>query len=149
MSEIRDTISQELKLAMKSKDKVRLGTIRLIKSEIMKKETAKGAEDLDEQGLIQLLQTMKKQRLDSIKFFEEGDRQELADKEKGEIAVIETFLPTQMSDDELKRIVTEIVAELGVTDVKGMGQVMKVARAKIAGQADGKRISSAVKACLG
>jgi len=148
MSEIRDTISQELKTAMKNKDKIRLGTIRLIKSEILKKETAKGAEDLDEQGLIQLLQTMKKQRLDSIKFFEEGDRQELADKEKAEIAVIETFLPKQLSDDDLKCIVAGIVAEQGVSDMKGMGQVMKAAREKIAGQADGKRISSAVKACL-
>ncbi|MDJ0841891.1 MAG: GatB/YqeY domain-containing protein [Acidobacteriota bacterium] len=148
MSAIRDQISAELKAAMKNRDKDRLATVRLIKAEILKAETAKSADELDEQGLIKLLQTMKKQRLDSIAQFEKGGRPELADKERVEISVIETFLPKQLSDDEVTAMIDEIVIEMGVSDMKGMGPVMKEAGIRAAGRADGKRLSAAVRARL-
>lgn len=148
MSAIRDRITQEIKTAMKAKEADRLSTLRMIKAEILKKETASGAKELDENGLIAMLQTMKKQRNDSIAQFEKGGRQELADKEKAEIAVIDTFLPKQLDDQELTRIAAEVIAELGVSGMKGMGPVIKTVKERTAGAADGKRISTAVKALL-
>lgn len=149
MSVIRDQISTELKTAMKAGDKIRLGTIRLIKAKILETETAKGARDLDEAGLIQLLQTMKKQRQESITQYEQGGREDLAAKERGEIAVIETFLPTQLDDAELAALVAEVVVSLGAEDMKAMGAVIKETKARASGRADGKRIAGAVKKRLG
>lgn len=148
MSAIRETISAEMKTAMKAKDKERLATLRLIKAEILKKETEKDAAELDEQGLMRLLQSMKKQREDSIRMFLEGGRDELAAKEQAEIAVLETFLPKQLSDDELQAMAAEVVKELGVTDMKQMGGAIKEMMARVAGAADGKRVSAAVKAAI-
>jgi len=144
----REQITQEIKTAMKARDTERLNTLRMIKSEIMKKETASGASELDDNGMIGLLQTMKKQREDSIAQFEKGGRQELADKEKAEIAIIESFLPKQLNDQELTQIAAAAIAELGAVDMKGMGPVIKMVKEKTAGAADGKRISMAVKALL-
>lgn len=148
MSVIRDRITEEIKAAMKARDNNRLTTLRMIKAEILKKETSSGANEIDENGLISLLQTMKKQREDSIAQFEKGGRQELADKEKMEIETIETFLPKQLTDEELGKIAAETIAALGVTDMKGMGPVIKEVKLKTAGAADGKRISMTVKALL-
>ncbi len=148
MSVIRDRITEEIKTAMKARDNNRLTTLRMIKAEILKKETSSGANEIDENGLISLLQTMKKQREDSIAQFEKGGRQELADKEKMEIETIETFLPKQLTDEELNKIAAETIAALGVTDMKGMGPVIKEVKLKTAGAADGKRISMTVKALL-
>lgn len=148
MSVIRDRITEEIKAAMKARDNNRLTTLRMIKAEILKKETSSGANEIDENGLISLLQTMKKQREDSIAQFEKGGRQELADKEKMEIETIETFLPKQLTDEELGKIAAETIAALGVTDMKGMGPVIKEVKLKTAGAADGKRISMTVKVLL-
>ena len=145
MSLIREKMSTELKAAMKAKDKVRLGTIRLIKAKILEAETAKGAGDLDEQGLIALLQTMKKQRRESITQYEKGGRVDLADKERAEIEVIESFLPAQLDDAGLAALVEEVVADLGATDQKAMGAVMKEAKARLAGRAEGKRLADMVR----
>ena len=148
MSAIRDRMSEEIKTAMKAKDTLRLGALRMIKAEIMKKETASGAGDLDENGMIALLQTMKKQRLDSIAQFEKGGREDLAQKERDEMVVIESFLPKQLGDEELSALVAATASELGVSDMKGMGPLIKAVKDKAAGGADGKRISMAVKAHL-
>lgn len=148
MSSIREKISGEMKTAMKAKDKERLATLRLIKAEIMKKETEKGASELDEQGLMRLLQSMKKQREDSIAMFVKGGRDELADKERAEIAVLDTFLPKQLSDEELAAMAAEVVKELGVTEMKQMGGAIKEMMSRVAGGADGKRVSAAVKAAI-
>ena len=149
MVSIRDSISEDIKTAMKAKDKVRLDTLRLIKAEILKKETSSGASEVDEAGLIQLLQTMKKQRLDSIDQFTKGGRTDLAEKEKGELTIIESLLPQPLSDEEIATLVKACAAELGVSDMKGMGQLIKAVVAKAAGAAEGKRVSDAVRAFLG
>ena len=148
MSTIRDRITGEIKAAMKARETTRLATLRMIKAEILKKETAAGAKEMDEVGLIALLQSMKKQREDSIRQFEKGGRPELADRERAEIAVLETFLPEQLRDEELADVVAETIEEMGVSGMKSMGPVIKAVRVKVAGRADGKRISEAVKARL-
>lgn len=148
MSAIRDNITAEIKTAMKAKDSARLATLRLIKAEIMKKETEKNASELDEAGMIRLLQTMKKQREDSIAAYEKGGRQELADKERAEIVILETFLPKQLSDEDLKALAAEVIAELGLIEMRQMGGAIKEVMARAAGGADGKRVSAAVKALL-
>ena len=119
----------------------------MIKAEILKKETS-GSGDLDESGMIALLSTMKKQRLDSIAQFEKGGRDDLAQKEKDELVVIESFLPKQLSDEELNTMIAELATEAGISDMKGMGPLIKAVKEKSAGAADGKRISMAVKAHL-
>jgi len=145
MSQIRDQISAELKAAMKSGDKVRLGTVRLIKSKVLEAETAKGAGEVDEAGLIALLQTMKKQRLESIDQYEKGGREDLVEKERNEIAVIETFLPAQLDDAGLATLIDEVVTELGADSMKDMGRVMKEAKSRVAGRAEGRRVADVVK----
>lgn len=148
MSTIRDRISEDIKQAMKNKEKVRLDTLRLIKAEIMKKETAAGAADLDEAGLIQLLQTMKKQRLESIEQFQKGGREDLIAQEQGELGIIESLLPQQMDDAALAQLVAETAREIGAEGAKSMGPLMQALKAKVAGRAEGKRVSDAVKAFL-
>ncbi|MCB1053297.1 MAG: GatB/YqeY domain-containing protein [Acidobacteria bacterium] len=145
---MRDRISEDIKQAMKNKEKVRLDTLRLIKAEIMKKETAAGAADLDEAGLIQLLQTMKKQRLESIEQFQKGGREDLIAQEQGELGIIESLLPQQMDDAALAQIVAETAQEIGAEGPKSMGPLMQALKAKVAGRAEGKRVSDAVKAFL-
>ena len=145
---VRDQITAEMKTAMKTKQTERLATLRMIKAEIIKKETEKNAVEVDEAGLMRLLQTMKKQREESISQFEKGGRTDLADKERAEIAVLETFLPKQLDDAALQALAAEVVAELGITEMKQMGGAVKEVMARAAGGADGKRISAAVKACL-
>ncbi len=148
MSAIREMISDHIKTAMKSKDSERLAALRLIKAEIIKKETEKAASELDEEGMIKLLNTMRKQRQDSIEAFEKGGRKELADKERVEIAVIESFLPQALSDEELEAMVKAVIAEHGFTEAKQMGLAVKEVMARAAGRADGRRVSSAVKTLL-
>ena len=149
MSDVRDKISEDLKQAMRNKEQDKLSTLRMIKTEIVKKETSESAKALDESGLVKLLNTMKKQRIEAIEQYEKANRQELADKEKKELEVIESYLPKALSADEISAIVQDAVSELGATDMKQMGQVMKIAVAKAAGRADGKVISAEVRKQLG
>ncbi|WP_372368858.1 GatB/YqeY domain-containing protein [Candidatus Uabimicrobium sp. HlEnr_7] len=145
MSEVRDKISEDLKQAMRDKDQDKLGTLRMIKTEIVKKETSDKANELDENGLLKLLNTMKKQRVEAIEQYEKAGRQELADQEKREITIIESYLPKALSSEEIASIVKQAIEEVGATEMKQMGQVMKNAVAKAAGRADGKLISSEVR----
>lgn len=148
MSLVRERISENLKEAMRAKDEIRVSTLRMLKTEIVKLETEKGKTELDEAGLIKLLSTMKKQREESIEQYEKAGRQELADQEKQEIAIIETFLPQPLSTEELSQMVKDAIAESGVASMKEMGKVMKIATAKAAGRANGKVISAEVRAQL-
>lgn len=149
MSTIRDQISNDMKTAMKAKDKVRLGALRMLKAEIIKKETESGASALSEAEFMQLLQTMKKQRDDSIAQFEKGGRDDLAANERAELTVIESYLPKALTDEELAAVVAETATELSITDKKEMGRLMKALKEKVAGAADGKRMSDAVRQHLG
>jgi uncharacterized protein YqeY len=148
---IRDDIKAALVTAMKSGDKARTGTIRLIQSSIKNRdiELRTGTAPADDDVLVtEVLQKMVKQRRESIQLYEAGNRQELADREKAEVAVIESFLPAQMSDEEAKAAIDAIVAETGAASVKDMGRVMAAVRERLTGKLDMAKASALVKARL-
>jgi uncharacterized protein YqeY len=148
---IRDEIKAALVTAMKGGDKARTGTIRLIQSAIKNRdiELRTGIAPSDDDATVtEVLQKMVKQRRESIQLYEQGNRQELADREKAEVVVIETFLPAQMDEAEAKAAIDAIVAETGAASVKDMGRVMAVVKERLAGQIDMARASALVKARL-
>ena len=140
----------KMKEAMKSKDSVALESLRAIKSEILLAKTKCGAkEDLGEDEEIKLLQKLVKQRKDSATLYKEQGREDLASPELAQVEVIAQFLPEQMNEEDLKKVVAEIIEKIGATSMKDMGKVMGVASKQLAGKADGKAISIAVKQLLG
>lgn len=142
-------IMTEMKEAMKAKNEGVLRALRAIKAEIIKAKTDPGAGgEIDEATEQKFLQKMMKQRRDSLDIFEKQGREDLAAKEKEEMAVIEKFLPKQLGESELKEIVKKIIAETGASSPADMGKVMGVASKQLAGKADGKTISNMVKEIL-
>ena len=143
------TINDHLKKAMLAKDEKGLRALRAIKAAILLAKTAEGGSaGLTEDAEIKLLQKLVKQRKDSIEIFEQQNRADLAVKEKEEVEVIEQYLPKQMSAEEIKQAVAEIIKQTGVTNISGLGQVMGIASKQLAGKADGKAISAIVKELL-
>lgn len=139
----------ELKAAMLAKDEAALRSLRAIKAAILLAKTSEGAGgELKEEDEIKMLQKMVKQRKDSLEIFQQQNRPELAKKEEEEIAVIENFLPKQLSADEIKAVLAKIIAETGATSPADMGKVMGAATRELAGKADGKTISGLVKELL-
>ena len=149
---IRDDIKAETITAMKAKDAVRLGTLRLISAALKNKdiELRTGTAPADDDVLVaDVLSKMAKQRRESIEMYVTGGRQELADAERAELGVIEGFMPAQMAAGEAQAAVRALVAEMGATSVKDMGRVMAAVREKFAGQLDMGAASAMVKAALG
>jgi len=144
---LQEKLNTAMKDAMRAKDSLRLNTIRMIRTAIKNREIDERKE-LDDQGVITVLSTVVKQRRESAQVFRENDRPELAEKEEQELAVVMEFLPSQLSDDEVKALIEEAVAEVGAASMKDMGKVMKVVSAKTTGRADGKVVSELVKARL-
>ena len=143
------TVNENMKKAMLAKDEVGLRSLRAIKAAVLLAKTAEGAAaSLTEETETKLLQKLVKQRKDSLEIFERQNRFDLAQKEKEELDVIERFLPKQMSEDEIKSVVSAIIKESGVTNISGLGQVMGLATKQLAGKADGKVISVIVKELL-
>ncbi|WP_018297941.1 GatB/YqeY domain-containing protein [Corynebacterium lubricantis] len=145
MSELKDTIRDDMKTAMKAKDKVRLGAIRMLLAAIQTEETSGAKHELTDEDVLKVVAREIKKRKESAQIYAENGRQELADAELAEVAVFEDYQPAQLSDDEVAALVDEAVAESGAESMKDMGSVMKVATEKAAGQVDGKRLSQAVK----
>lgn len=142
-------ITEDMKTAMRSKDKVALETIRAIKSAILLAKTETGAKNaLSESDEIKLLSRLKKQRQDSIAIFKDQNRMDLAEAEEAQLAVIENYLPKQLSESEITSKITAIIAETGAQGMKDMGKVMGLANSHMAGKADGKTISTIVKQLL-
>lgn len=137
-----------LKEAMKAKDEAAKRSLRSIKSAIQMVRTDGSGKDLDEAGEIKLVQKLVKQRKDSLTIFEEQGREDLAAIEREEIAVIEKFLPQQLSEDELTSLIKGIMEKTGATSMKDMGKVMGMATKELAGRADGKTVSNLVKQLL-
>ncbi|REE83022.1 hypothetical protein BX611_0302 [Lutibacter oceani] len=147
---LQQELMVKIKEAMKSKDKVALESLRAIKSEILLAQTKTGAsEDLTKDEEIKLLQKLVKQRKDSAALYLEQGRDDLANPELAQVEIIAQFLPEQMNEDELKKIVAGIIETVGATSMKDMGKVMGIASKQLAGKADGKAISNAVKQLLG
>ena len=142
-------IMTEMKVAMKAKNEGVLRALRGIKAEIIKAKTEPGAAaELDEATEQKFLQKMMKQRRDSLEIFEKQGREDLAVKEREEMAVIEKYLPKQLDEAELKEIIKKIIAETGASSPADMGKVMGIASKQLAGKADGKMISGIVKELL-
>ena len=147
---LEQTIMAEMKEAMKSKNEGVLRALRSIKAEIIKAKTEPGAGgEINEATELKFLQKMMKQRRDSIEIFEKQERNDLADKEKEEVAVIERFLPKQMSEEELKGAIQQIITSSGASSAADLGKVMGIASKQLAGKADGKAINTLVKSMLG
>lgn len=146
---LEQEIMTRLKDAMKSKDEDALRSLRAIKAEIIKAKTETGAGGtINAEGELKLLQKMAKQRRDSLEIFEKQNREDLAQKERAELTVIEQFLPEQLSEDQLKEILAQIIQTTGASAPSDMGKVMGVASKQLAGKADGKLISKVVKELL-
>lgn len=146
---IEEKVNEGIKSAMKAHDKVRLETMRNIKKVILEAKTKPGAGDqIDDAECIKLIQKLAKQGKESAQIYKEQGREDLYEQESGQVAVLEEFLPKQLSEEELTVALKEIIAEVGATTPQEMGKVMGVATKKLAGLADGKAISAKVKELL-
>lgn len=145
-----DTVSNDIKKAMLARDHVRLETLRGVKKEFLEAKTAKGASgDLSDADATKILAKMVKQRKESAAIYAGQNRDDLAQSELAEVAVIEEYLPKQLSDEELTASVKQIIEQVGATSMKEMGKVMGVASKQLAGKAEGSAISAKVKQLLG
>lgn len=148
---LKNRVSDEIKTAMKAKDKLRLETVRGIKKVIIEKESeirAKGREELNEEEEMAILMQLAKQRRDSIKQFTDAGRDELADKEAKELVILEEYLPAQLSDADIAAAVEAAIAQTGASGPGDMGKVMGPVMQKLKGQADGGKVQAMVKAKL-
>ena len=147
---IFDTISNAIKEAMKAQDKVALATLRNIKKVLLEAKTAPGANDtVSDEAAIKIIQKLVKQGRESAELYQSQNRTDLAAEELAQVAIMEKYLPEQMSEEEIANAVKEIIAELGVSTPQEMGKVMGVATKRLAGKADGRIISGIVKSILG
>lgn len=145
---LKERIREELTAAMKSKDELKLSTLRLLTSSIKNKEIEERKELTDE-AVMNVLSTAAKQRRDSIEQFEKAGRTDLAVKEAAELAILQTYMPTQLSEAEIEQIVKETMVEAEATTAKEMGKLMKALMPKTKGKADGKLVNEVVKRLLG
>lgn len=145
---LETTINEEIKTAMKARDEAGLRTLRAIKAAIIVEKTSEGAKEMDDAAEQKLLVKMAKQRRDSLDIFTKQNREDLAEKEREELTIIERFLPKQMTTEELEAAVQEILKSTGATSAADMGKVMGMASKQLAGKADGKAISEMVKKML-
>ena len=145
--DINIKLNEEMVTAAKSKDKVRLSAIRMLKTALHNKEIDL-MRPLNESEVLQVLSSMIKQRKDSIEQFAKGGRTDLVEKEEAELKVIQEFMPAQMSEDEVDSLIKKAIEEAGAVSVKDMGKVMKILMPKLTGTADGKMVGEKVKAFL-
>lgn len=144
---LKERITEDMKAAMRAKEAERLGAIRMLTAAIKQKEVDERVE-LDDAGVVAIVDKLLKQRKDSIDAFQKAGRQDLADKEQAEVAVLQAYLPARLSADEVAAEVKKIVAETGASGPGDMGKVMGAAKQRLAGKADMGQVSAAVKAAL-
>ncbi|PNR93498.1 aspartyl-tRNA amidotransferase subunit B [Petrotoga miotherma DSM 10691] len=144
---LKDILNNDLKKYMKEKNTLALNAVRSIISEIKNKEVEKGSE-LTEEEIVQLIKKQIKMREDSIEQFEKADRKDLAEKERKEVEILQEYLPEQLSDEELRKIIEETIKEVNATSKKDFGKVMKLVIQKVQGRADGKKISEILSTLL-
>jgi hypothetical protein len=149
---LKDRISEDIKTAMKAKDKVRLEAVRSIKKVILEKEVSvrpQGQESLTESQETEVLVQQAKQRREAIEMFRQAGRDDLVEQQVQELAIIEEYLPKQLSDEEVGTVVDEVMASVGASSIKDMGKVMGPVMQQLKGKADGQKIQAIVKAKLG
>ena len=148
---LKDRISEDIKTAMKAKDKLRLETVRSIKKVILEEESTargKGQEGLTDTQELEVLTRLAKQRKDAIAQYTDASRPDLADKEAAELAILEEYLPAQLSDADIEAVIDGLIAKTGATSAKDMGKVMGPAMQELKGRADGAKVQAMVKATL-
>ncbi len=145
---IQKEVMEQMKSAMKSRDKVALESLRALKSAFLLANTSGGSVELSESDELKIVQKLVKQRKDSAAIFSEQGRDDLADPEIAQAKILEQFLPQQLSEEELKKAIEEIVAQTGASSMRDMGKVMGIASKQLGGKADGKAISMVVKELL-
>ena len=145
---LRDQIGDEMRASMKARDPVRTSTLRLLMTAMKNAQVERGHE-LEDDEVVEVIGREAKRRRESIDAYTAANRQDLADKEAAELAILESYLPAQLGSDELAALVDEAIAEVGATDAKAMGQVMKAVMPKVKGRADGGAVSAMVKQRLG
>jgi len=141
---LKEQLDDAMKQAMKARDDLRLSAVRMIRSQVKNREIEQKHE-LDDQGIIEVISTLVKQRRESIRLYQEGNRQDLVAKEEAELAVLLGFLPAQLNAGEIDELVSRVIAETGAQGARDMGKVMKALTPLTAGRADGKTVSEAVK----
>ncbi len=144
MPSIKERISEDMKAAMKSGDKAKLSAVRMLHAAVRKKEIDDRI-DLDDAGAVKIITTLVKQRQDSIEQFTAGNRQDLVDKETAELKLLQAYLPAQMSQDELVKIIDSAIQESEAKTQKDMGKLMKVLMPQVSGKADGKLVNQLVR----
>ena len=145
--DINAKLNEEIVVAAKAKDKIRLSAIRMLKTALHNKEIDL-MRPLNESEILQILSVVVKQRKDSIEQFAKGGRNDLVEKEEAELKVVQEFMPAQMSDEEVETVIKKAIAEVGAVSVKDMGKVMKILMPQLTGKADGKAVGEKVKAFL-
>ncbi len=145
---LQEKVMTEMKAAMKAKDTVALESLRAIKSAILLAKTEKVGTELSEEDEVKLVQKLVKQRKDSAAIYKEQGRDDLAEPELAQVAVIEKFLPEQLTEEEIEKVVVQTIDAVGASGMQDMGKVMGIVSKELAGQADGKTISTIVKAKL-
>ncbi|MCD6366575.1 MAG: GatB/YqeY domain-containing protein [Bacteroidales bacterium] len=143
-----EKVNQDIKQAMRDRNKERLEALRAIKAAFLLAKTEKGDDELSPEKELAIVQKLAKQRIDSAKIYKENNRLELYEVEMAQAKVIQEYLPKSMTDEELKTYLTELIAKVGATGMKDMGKVMGTATKELAGKADGSRISAMVKELL-
>ena len=144
---LKAQISEDMKNAMRAKDSARLGAIRLLQAAIKQREVDERIE-LDDVAVIAVIEKMLKQRRDSIAAYESANRTDLADVEKFEVSVLQTYMPKQLTDDEVDQIITQVIADTGASGAKDMGKVVSLVKPLVAGVADMGKVSGMIKARL-
>ena len=149
---LREKINEQLNLALKSKNKTLISTLRLILAAIKEKDianrSAKNREDVKDPEIIKVLRKMKKQRQDSIDLYKKGDRKELIEVEESEIKIIDTYLPKQLNDEETKKICEQVIKSVGASSIKDMGKIMGTLKQKYADLIDFSKVNIIVKGLL-
>lgn len=146
---LRSKILEDIKIAMKSRDSEKLETLRYVNAQIKNKEIDVRPKELTEEDVISVFKKLLKQRKEAAEQYSQAGREDLREKEVKEAAIIEAYLPEMISEEDLKKIVENVIQETGASSMKDMGAVMKEVLAKVAGQADGKMVSDLVKSSLG
>lgn len=141
---LKDRITEDMKAAMRAKDSARLGAIRFLQAAIKQREVDERA-TLDDAAIVGVIERLAKQRRDSISQFEQAGRTDLADKEKAELALLQSYLPQQLTEDELVAVIKATIGEVGAAGPQAMGKVMGLLKPRIAGRADPARVSALVK----
>lgn len=145
---LKEQLNQDMKAAMKGKQTDRLSTIRQLRSAIKNKEIEL-RQEIDDTAILAVITTLVKQRRESAELYRSNDRPELADKEEAELAVLQQYLPAQLSEDELRTLVAQVIAEAEATSLKDIGKVMPVVMTKTRGSAEGRLVNQIVKELLG